>query len=116
VLFVLNYRDGLKAVALMLGQDGENWTAAIRIEGQKQLLSTAFVTPAGPPFRSFDGLARCVDLFLATGQPPSPVERTLLTTGALAFCFQSRRTGKLVETPQLQVRYRAPAHSWFETV
>jgi hypothetical protein len=115
VLFLLNYRDGLKAAALMLAQDGENWTAAIRVKGQKQLLSTAFVTPAGPPFRSFDGLARCVDLFLATGKSPSPVERTLLTTGALAFCFESRRVKKLVETPQLQVQYQAPAHSWFET-
>jgi hypothetical protein len=114
-LFVLNYRDGLKAAALMLAQDGENWTAAIRVKGQKQLLSTAFITPAGPPFRSFDGLARCVDRFLATGKSPGPVERTLLTTGALAFCFESRRAGKLIETPQLQVSYQGPAHSWFET-
>lgn len=115
VLFVLNYRDGLKAAALMLAQDGENWTAAIRVKGQQQPLSTAFITPPGPPFRSFDGLARCVDLFLATGKSPSPVERTLLTTGALAFCFESRRAKKPVETPQLDVRYRAPAHSWFES-
>lgn len=115
VLFLLNYRDGLKAAALMLAQDGENWTAAIRVKGQKQLLSTAFVTPAGPPFRSFDGLARCLDVFLATGKSPSPLERTLLTTGALAFCFESRGAKKLIETPQLQVRYHARAHSWFET-
>ncbi len=114
-LFVLNYRDGLKAAALMLGQGDENWTAALRVKGQEQLLSTAFVTPAGPPFRSFDGLARCVDLFLATGKAPGPVERTLLTSGALAFCFESRRAGTPIETPQLEVRYRAPAQSWFET-
>jgi hypothetical protein len=56
-----------------------------------------------------------VDLFLATGKSPGPVERTLLTTGALAFCFESRRAKKAVETPQLQVRYRGPAHSWFES-
>ena len=61
VLFVLNYRDGLKAAALMLAQDQENWSAAFRVKGRQQLLSTAFVTPAGPPFRSFDGLASCVD-------------------------------------------------------
>jgi hypothetical protein len=114
VLFVLNYRDGLKAAALMLGNDGENWTASIRVKGEKQPQSTAFITPPGPPFRSFDGLARCVDSFLATGKSPNPVERTLLTTGALAFCFASRRSGKPVETPQLEVSYRAPAHSWFE--
>lgn len=114
VLFVLNYRDGLKAATLMLGNDGENWTASIRVKGEKQPQSTAFITPPGPPFRSFDGLARCVDSFLATGKSPNPVERTLLTTGALAFCFESRRSGKPVETPQLEISYRAPAHSWFE--
>ncbi|MEO7142423.1 MAG: hypothetical protein ABI165_02870 [Bryobacteraceae bacterium] len=115
VLFVLKYRDGLKAAALMLGQDQENWTAAIRVNGQAAPLATAFITPPGPPFRSFDGLARCVDVFLATGKAPGPVERTLLTTGALAFCFDSKRAGKAVDTPELQVRYRGPVHSWFET-
>jgi hypothetical protein len=60
-------------------------------------------------------MARCVDRFLATGQAPNPVERTLLTTGALAFCFESKRTGKLVETPQLQVSYRGPVKGWFQT-
>lgn len=114
VLFVLNYRDGLKAAAMMLAQDGENWTAAIRVKGQAQPLATAFITPPGPPFRSFDGLARCVDVFLATGKAPNPPERTLLTTGALAFCFESRRRGKPIDTPELDVRYRAPEHSWFE--
>jgi hypothetical protein len=43
------------------------------------------------------------------------VERTLLTTGALSFCFESKRQKKLIETPQLEVRYRGPAHSWFQT-
>jgi hypothetical protein len=55
-----------------------------------------------------------VDQFLATGQAPNAVERTLLTTGALAFCFESKRQKRLVETPQLAVSYRGPVHSWFQ--
>jgi len=114
VLFVLNYRDGLKAAALVLTEN-VGFSAAFRVKGREQPLSTAFVIPVGRPLPNWDGMARCVDRFLATGEAPNPVERTLLTTGALAFCFESKRRGKLVETPQLQVSYRAPAHNWYQT-
>ncbi len=113
-LFVLRYRDGLKAAALVLTQN-VGFSAAIRVKGEERPLSTAFVVPAERPLPNWDGMARCVNRFLATGEAPNPVERTLLTTGALAFCFASRRAGKPVETPQLRVSYRAPAHNWFQT-
>ena len=114
VLFVLNYRDGLKAAALVLTEN-VGFSTAFRVKGQEQPLYTAYVPPVDRPLPNWDGMARCVDRFLATGEAPNPVERTLLTTGALAFCFESKRQGKLVETPQLQVSYRAPAHNWFQT-
>jgi hypothetical protein len=114
VLFVLNYRDGLKAAALVLTHN-VGFSAAFRVKGQEQPLSVAFVTPVERPLPNWDGMAYCVDRFLATGEAPNAVERTLLTTGALSFCFESRRQGKPVETPQLQVSYRGPAHSWFQT-
>lgn len=119
VLFVLNYRDGLKAAALVLTKTAGGWSAALRVDGEKQLLSVAFGQGHGPPITrplpNWDGIADRVDHFLATGQPPNPPERTLLVTGALAFCFESKREKKPVETPQLAVRYRGPAHSWFQT-
>ncbi|MGH9664883.1 MAG: hypothetical protein ACRD9L_10710, partial [Bryobacteraceae bacterium] len=114
VLFVLNYRDGLKAAALVLTRN-VGFSAAFRVKGQAQVQFTAFSAPVERPLPNWDGMARCVDRFLGTGEPPNPAERTLLTTGALAFCFASKRTGNLVETPELQVRYRGPAHSWFQT-
>jgi hypothetical protein len=114
VLFVLNYRDGLKAAVMVLTQN-VGWSTAIRVKGEDRPLTVAYVVPVERPLPNWDGMARCVDRFLATGQAPNPVERTLLVTGALAFCFESKRTGKLVETPQLQVRYRGPVHSWFQT-
>jgi hypothetical protein len=114
VLFVLNYRDGLKAAVMVLTEN-VGWSTAIRVKGEERPLTVAYVVPVVRPLPNRDGMARCVDRFLATGQAPNPVERTLLTTGALAFCFESKRTGKLVETPQLQVSYRGPVKGWFQT-
>ena len=123
VLFVLNYNDGLKAAALVLTKNTAGFSTALRVKGQARLLSVAFVIGEPGllhpldhrPLPNWDGIGRCVDHFLATGEPPNPVERTLLTTGALAFCFQSKREKKLVETPELQVSYRGPERSWFQT-
>jgi hypothetical protein len=53
------------------------------------------------------------EMFLS-GEPPYPVERTLLTTGILAAAMKSQATGKRLETPHLAVRYVAPRASTFE--
>jgi tRNA A37 threonylcarbamoyladenosine synthetase subunit TsaC/SUA5/YrdC len=49
-----------------------------------------------------------------TGKPLYPVERTLLTTGTLAFLFDSRMAKKRLMTPQLSIAYRAPQHAYFQ--
>jgi len=66
------------------------------------------------PLPHFDGLVRCIEEMFITGKPQYPVERTLLTTGMLAFLFESKRVRKTVETPALDVAYRAPAHAYFQ--
>ena len=43
-----------------------------------------------------------------------PVERTLLTTGALAFAFESREKGTPVQTPELNINYQAPKDTYFQ--
>jgi hypothetical protein len=49
-----------------------------------------------------------------TGRSPYPVERTLLTTGALSFLMESAyQDHKQVETPALRVTYTAPAQSFY---
>jgi hypothetical protein len=116
VLFVFNYIDGLKGASLVLTHNSANFSVAMRVKGQDTLLSTLEGGPTGRPLPNWDGFARCVDLLMATGQTTWPAERTLLTTGALSFCFESKRQGgKEIETPQLKINYRAPAHSWFQT-
>ena len=49
----------------------------------------------------------------ATGKPLYPVERTLLTTCALAMLFESRGKGPL-RTPMLNIRYRTPKDAYFQ--
>lgn len=115
ILFVLNYRDGLKAAVLMISPSSGGWSVALRIDGQSEPAGTSMSAPAGRPLPNWDALVRCVDLFLETGIPAAPVERTLLTTGALAFCFESKRAGKRMETPQLKIAYETRANNWFET-
>ena len=49
-----------------------------------------------------------------TGKGDYPVERTLLTTGALSFLMESRHQGhKRIETPMLKIAYRAPKESYY---
>jgi hypothetical protein len=45
---------------------------------------------------------------------PYPIERTLLTSGmTLAGVESFYRSGKIVETPEMAVRYQAPNESYF---
>ena len=73
-----------------------------------------FHLPPPPGARFFDCLVANIEKLLETGKAPYPVERTLLTSGALDAVMESHyRRGSRVETPQLDVRYTAPADSGF---
>jgi hypothetical protein len=53
-------------------------------------------------------MVRNFENLVLTGQPPNPVERTLLTTGILAFAFDSLYRGSAaIATPQLEISYHA---------
>jgi hypothetical protein len=114
VLFVLRYRDGLRAAAMIMTEN-VGFSAAFRVSGQQHPQFTTFSAKVDRPLPNWDGMGRCVDNFFATGKAPGPIERTLLVTGALSFCFESRQQKRAVETPQLQIAYRAPAASWYQT-
>jgi hypothetical protein len=48
-----------------------------------------------------------------TAKPPYPIERNLLTTGALSFFREAQVQRKRIETPSLQIAYTAPEHSFY---
>ncbi len=112
--FLIEYRDGLKAAVLILNGHHDDTTFAARIEGQKKPLSTLFYLPPPPGAAFLQALTVKIEQFLATGKPPYPVERTLLTGGILDWALESRLHGqKRLETPDLDIRYIPPEDSGF---
>lgn len=106
--FLVEYRDGLWAVVLML--DGYSTSFAFAGLGEGRIEACEFVLQKGGPHGHFCYLGLNVEEMFVTGQPTYPVERTLLTTGVLAAAMDSRHLGHIrVETPHLDVRYSPPA-------
>jgi hypothetical protein len=114
VAFVVEYRDGLKATALLLNGHVDDTTFAARLADKKALVSTLFDLPPPPGAAFLEALAVKVEEFFASGKPPYPVERALLTGGILDGALESRvQKGKRLETPDLDVAYAPPKDSGF---
>jgi hypothetical protein len=112
--FLVEYRDGLRAAVLVLNGHVDDTTFAARVAGEKKPISTLFYLPPPPGAAFLEALTVRVEDFLATGKPPYPVERTLLTGGVLDCALDSRAGGhKRLETPDLGVAYQAPKDSGF---
>lgn len=83
--------------------------------GRSGPVTTRYVLGGGPrPLPHFDGLVKCIEDLFVSRKPVYPVERTLLTTGALAFLFESRAMRSRVRTPELNTSYQAPENAYFE--
>ncbi|MBI2952105.1 hypothetical protein HYY27_08425 [bacterium] len=105
-VFILEYRDGLRAAMLMLNGYVTDMAYAARVRGEIQ--ATEFYLQHGPPHAHFSYLGLNIEEMFVTGVPSYPVERTLLTTGALEAALDSRHRGHVrVETPHLSVAYRS---------
>ncbi len=114
VAFVVEYRDGLKATALLLNGHVDDTTFAARLADKQAPVSTLFQLPPPPGAAFLEALTVKIEDFFATGKPPYPVERTLLTGGVLDVGLESRvQKGKRLETPDLEVEYDPPKDSGF---
>jgi hypothetical protein len=99
----------------MLTGHVDNFLFAAQLRGQAQPVATNLgLKPGGRDLPHFDGLVNCIEDLFVTGRPVYPVERTLLTTGILSFALESRYQKKRLETPELQVAYRAPQDCFFQ--
>lgn len=113
-VFLIDYRDGLKAAAFLLTGVVEDFTVALDIEAGPSPLSLLMQPEPGKPYGHFACLVENIERMFETGAATYPVERTLLTSGILDFIMESRFRGyKVLSTPELDVRYRPDPASHF---
>jgi hypothetical protein len=112
--FLIEYRDGQRGTVLLLNGHTQDFCFAGRLKSDTRPASCMFHLPPAPGAKYFDCLTANIEKLLETGRSPYPVERTLLTSGILDAVMDShQRRGVRVETPELDVRYAAPADSGF---
>lgn len=108
----IEYRDGTKATLLMLNGAIKDFNFAAKLRGQVRPVSTQFLLTPVPNVTYSACLVSKIEEMFKTKRAPYPVERTLLTSGILEACLDSRVKGQVrLETPQLDVRYQPPAQS-----
>ncbi|MEZ5352105.1 MAG: hypothetical protein R2762_05665 [Bryobacteraceae bacterium] len=104
--FVVEYRDGATGVVFQMPGLLEEWVGAAEIEGQAQPFSVLFKLQRFGVRHHFGCLVRNIEKMFETGKPAYPVERTLLTSGAMDYLMESRFKGNIrIETPEMAVRY-----------
>jgi hypothetical protein len=115
--YFVEYRDGLKAVMLMLDGALQDFNFAARVKGSPDIWSTQFLLTPEPNVTYSACLMHKAAQMFETGVAPYPVERTLLTSGILESCLTSKvQEHARVETPHLAVAYKAPRQSQFAQV
>jgi hypothetical protein len=110
-VFLLEYRDGLRAAVCILGGvTGQRAVAAdVTPPGSTapERLAFRFGEGGQEPYAHFAWQVEKIQDLICSGREPQPVERTLLTTGVLDRAMESHwRGGVRLETPELAVTYR----------
>ncbi len=114
IAYRFEYADGVKATMLLMNGLVSDFTFAARLKGQSEPLSTLFYLPPNPNVVYSGALMENAEKLFVTGRAPYPVERTLLTSGLVEAGLKSLAVnGEKMETPHLDVRYRAPRRSTF---
>ena len=113
VACLVEYNDGFRASALAMGGKTGDYLAAVKIRGQAESQSTLCYIPSENS-NNFSPLVDSIQRLMILGTHDYPVERTLLTSGALSFLMESwYEDQKRIETPALNIRYRAPEKSYY---
>ena len=104
---LLTYKDGLKGMVLKVGSSGTRWNFACRFKGDPKPHATRFYVGPWNNRCLFKALAHAIQWHFIHGRAPYPVERTLLTTGAVEAAVDSRaKPGKALPTKYLEFAYR----------
>lgn len=113
-VFLIEYEDGLTGAVLMLGDTGYVQRFAYAGRRGQTIDALEYFTDSGPCQATFSYLGLNIEEFFLTGQAPTPLERTYLTTGILEAAMISRgQGGQRIETPHLAIAYsssKTPCH------
>ena len=110
--YLIERNDGLQTTLLMLNGAIRDYCFAARLKGVADPVSTQFFLPPTPNVTYSACLVAKIVEMIMTGVAPYPAERTLIVSGMLESCLTSRiQDHQRLETPHLQVEYRAPAES-----
>ncbi len=112
IAFQIEYADSTPALVLILNGHVDDTTFAGTVNGKTE--STLFYLPPPPGAAFLEALTTRIEEFLATGRPPYPVERTLLTAAMLDGLLESRvKAGKEIDLTSIKVQYAPPKESGF---
>lgn len=112
VAYRFEYADGVKATMLLMNGLVGDFTFSARLKERPEPVSTLFYLPPTPNVVYSASLMSKAEETFMTGKSPTPIERTLLTTGLVEAGVRSLGTGqKRIETPHLAIRYQAPKES-----
>ncbi|MCM8814578.1 MAG: hypothetical protein NC931_01130 [Candidatus Omnitrophica bacterium] len=108
VLFVINYYDGLRGFLFTLNGFANQWTAAWKYE-DKKMESTLFKLDENlSTLMHFANQVLGVEKMILSGKPSWPIERTVLTSGALnALLISKANSEKVIDTPHLRIKYKS---------
>jgi len=107
----VRYVDGTRATVLLLnGYYSQRWFYAARVGGKVQTCEFVYLRPPDymlfQPNPAFSYLDLNIQEMFLTGKPQTPLERTLLATGAAITAIESERAGKPLLTPHLAISYK----------
>ncbi len=117
--FDIEYRDGQRMTVLMANGYCQEFAFAYRPRGGGKIVSASYFLDPVPRLKHFSATVRALEEMYLSGRPTARSERTLLTTGILAYGVESHFRGDVpLQTPDLNIAYHpmpTPAH-WKEVM
>jgi hypothetical protein len=104
--YCIEYQDGTRATMLMLNGANQDFVFSARVAGHGLVATQFFHSP--PPNVTYSAsLAAKIEELFSKGTAPYPARRTMLVSGMLEACLNSRsRLNQRLETPHLDVHYK----------
>lgn len=113
--YFIEHRDGFRTTLFMVPIRDMNYAGLNSTTGA--IISCQMYLPM-PGHGSttadfFNPLVRHIERMVIENRAPYPIERTLLTSGMTMAGVESFHRGRVIETPEMTVRYSAPTESSF---